>query len=204
MWMVGMKNGVKVWNRVPTELAGEMNAPLQKDEPVMQENAPVEDEAGPSEVPPAPKKKAAPRKKATVVNEDGEAVAPAPKKKAAPKKKPTPEPVEETVANEGAEEAAPVEEPAPKPKKKAAPRKKSVTPKPDEENDEENSVQGDKKEKKTRKPTDFNLFMKYHMMQLAKEIPHKEKFQMAAKAWKELDADAKKEVMVKVHAELGM
>lgn len=35
MWMVGMKNGVKVWNRIPTEVS----TPLQKEEPLIKEDA---------------------------------------------------------------------------------------------------------------------------------------------------------------------
>jgi hypothetical protein len=268
MWMVGMKNGVKVWNRVPNELANEVNAPLQKDEPILHEEA-HEDEAGPSVPVEAPKKKAAPKKKTPEPTEvvakkkaapkkkevaeepvevtQEEPVAPKPKKKAAPKKKAVAEepvavveePVEvaeapaaaveeepvapkpkkkaaakkKAVVEEAVEEVvvaveeavAAVEEPAPKPKKKAAPRKKSVTPKPESEvGDEEDATSVGKKEKKTRKPTDFNLFMKYRMMHMSKDIKHQEKFKLAANEWKELDVDAKKEIMEKVHIELDM
>jgi hypothetical protein len=189
MWMVGMKNGVKVWNRVPSEVA---NAPLQKEEPVLQET--TMDEAGPSEAPPAPKKKAAPRKKASnVEKEEPDNV----KEEAAEPQTVEPAVAVATAVEEAVVEAAVEEKPT---KKKAAPRKKSPTPKP--EQDEDTASEG-KKEKKTRKPTDFNLFMKYRMMHMSKDIKHKDKFQMAAKEWKQLDADAKKEIMEKVHAEFS-
>lgn len=194
MWMVGMKNGVKVWNRVPNELA---NAPLQKEEPVIQD---ANDEAGPSEAPPAPKKKAAPRKKvANVEKEESE-------NENVPKELFNEEPAEREEPNEEVEEVDAVvveavveEKPA---KKKAAPRKKSPKPAAEDKGSEDSASEG-KKEKKTRKPTDFNMFMKYRMMHMSKDIKHKDKFQMAAKEWKQLDADAKKEIMEKVHAEFS-
>jgi hypothetical protein len=37
MWMVGMRNNVKVWNRVPSELAEAATAPMKKEEPLLSE-----------------------------------------------------------------------------------------------------------------------------------------------------------------------
>ena len=196
MWMVGMKNGVKVWVRVPSEMA---NTPLQKEEPVLQEQPVAADEAGPSEAPPAPKKKAAPRKKTTKeppVEEVARELLPELEEVIV--ETPVDEPKEITVAHEELVEEKSAKEKAPV-KKKAAPRKKTPEPKEKEEKEEND----EKNTKKTRKPTDFNLFMKYRMMHMDKEIKHKDKFQMAAKEWKQLDADAKKEIMEKVHAEFS-
>jgi hypothetical protein len=39
---------------------------------------------------------------------------------------------------------------------------------------------------------------------MSKDIKHQEKFKLAANEWKELDVDAKKEIMEKVRTELDM
>lgn len=51
-------------------------------------------------------------------------------------------------------------------------------------------------------PTDFNVYMKYRMVQLkaeAPEMPHKEKFSQAAKDWAALSAEQKKQEAAKAH-----
>ena len=53
------------------------------------------------------------------------------------------------------------------------------------------------KEKKTRAPTDYNIFMSWKMAEMDKEgpkLPHKEKFGKAAGEWKNL-GDKKDEIM---------
>lgn len=160
MWRVAMKNGVKVWTRVPADAAQDT---LQHEEPVMTEE-----------------KKEEPKKKVTRK-----------KKVEEPKPEPESEPevVQETVA-----EPEPVEAPVEKPKKKVVRKKKS---------DDEASTSSEKKEKKPRKPTDFNLFMKYRMRHMG-EMNHKEKFSKAASEWKNMAQEDKVAVMVKVKEELGM
>jgi hypothetical protein len=71
MWMVGIKNAVKVWNRIPTQVAASVVKPMEKDTPVMK----TDDDAGPSTPPTEPKK-----------DEKEEVSPPKEEKKRAPKK----------------------------------------------------------------------------------------------------------------------
>ena len=96
MWIVGIKNGAKVWNRIPTELTKEQPVLKNNDDqevPATPEPAPVPVPTEAKAEPSAPKKKA---KETTTVKKDldkeFETVAPAapePKKKRAPAKKTT-------------------------------------------------------------------------------------------------------------------
>lgn len=78
--------------------------------------------------------------------------------------------------------ASPVK-PKPKPKPKAPPKAKDATPKP---------------EAKPKSLTDFHYYMKYRMATLAKEAPDMpNRFSQAAKDWKALTPETKKEVVAK-------
>lgn len=191
MWMVGIKNGVKVWNRVPTEIAAAA-APLEKDEPVLGE---TNKEAPDKEEPPAVKKKTVTRKKKDVAEKAPEAVI-APE---VDEPKVTPAVVD--TSSEGEDK---------KPKKKIVKKKKApdaVVPEAEtESNDEEGrSDTASTKEvadvaKPKRKPSTFNIFMSYRMKVIAQEDPtlsHKEKFGKAAAEWRTMDDDAKKSALEK-------
>lgn len=148
MWRVSMKNGVKVWTRVPTDATSE---PLQREEPVIVEETEK------------PKKKVVRKKK--VESEE------------------TPSAPEEVQQPE----ITPVVE---EPKKKVTRKKKDDT-----------SSEG---EKKPRKPTNFNLFMKYRMKYMdSAGMNHKEKFSKAASEWKAMPQAEKDEIMKKVNEEFG-
>jgi hypothetical protein len=131
MWIVGIRNSVKVWNRVPTEVLATVTKPMKKEEVVIPPQPVVVEE----------KKKAAPRKKveveeapvaATIAKEEEPIVpvpAPSPveaKKKAPPRKKAEDE--QKVVIEEPIEKK---EEEAPK--KRAPPKKKVVVEEPKEE-----------------------------------------------------------------------
>lgn len=192
MWMVGIRNGVKIWNRVPSQIVATVVKPMAKEEVVI---APVETkEPQPPEVV-APKKRAPPKKKQPVeaapvqVPEPVPEVA-VPKKRAPPKKKavviveepePQPEPVEQEVK---------VEEKATEKKVKKAPKKKQPV-EPEE---------GEKEKEKDKKkvPNNFNIYMSYRTDQLKREDPsldHKQRFQQASKEWKQLDDERKKQLV---------
>lgn len=164
MWMVGMKNGVHVWNRVPTEVAA-IAAPLKKEEPVIAEAAPQAKKAAP--------KKVVAKKPLKTATED------APKE--VEEEKPT---VEEV----------PAEEKAASPKKKKAPvvKKEEQPAKPDE-------VEPAAPAKK--KPTSFNLFMRFRLKTLSAEQPgleNKVKFGMVATEWKNMTAEEKAAFVSKI------
>jgi hypothetical protein len=116
MWMVGMKNGVKVWNRVPTEIAAAA-FPLEKEAPVLAE-APAKKKAVRKATKKAPVEEENAEPKAANVeptaNVEPQAEEPKEEPKPAPKKRVTKKKV---AAEEPGKDAAPVEEAA-KPKKK--------------------------------------------------------------------------------------
>jgi hypothetical protein len=207
MWMVGIKNGVKVWNRVPTDLADD--------------TAFIADLTNTADNVPSPKKgKAAPVKKK------------APAKKDDKKKKPVVEVSESEGESEDekivekkidesknksddesedeSEDDAPLSPIKEEPAKKAAPVKKKAVPKKktvDEGNDDKGDVKptksSDEKEKKKRQPTDFNNFMSYQIKIIGDENPgmsHKDKFSKAASQWKQLSDEDKKAMLVKAKA----
>jgi hypothetical protein len=168
MWMVGIKNGVKVWNRIPTQVAPNVVKPLIKEEVVM----PAEPATAPSAVDPPP------------VSEDiepdvTETPSPPPEadkkpKTKAPKKKAV---VAAPAAN--AEEEA-TAEPVKKPRKKAVKKVPEVTEAVGETPVEDEATAPKKK------PSDFNIYMSYRTFQLTSEDPslsHKERFTKASVDW---------------------
>lgn len=194
-WMVSVKNGVKVWVRVPDEVSQ-----LDKDTPVIKEavdETPV--------VPPAPKK--GPKPKATKIEEAepkelkfeddkvDDTVKPVeevPKKKAVAKKKKVAVAEEaQVVEPEVVVAAAPV-------KKKAAPKKKVVV---DTGGDTVADTEtGNAPATKTKRPpNDYQKFMSYRMAQLkaadTEGKKHKEHFAQAASEWKTMPAEQKAEIL---------
>lgn len=182
MWMVGIKNGVNVWNRIPTEIAAAAE-PLQKDDHVMGEDVKVNVEIVPvASVAPIAKKKAVTKKK--VVEEKKEVVE---KKEVAEKVQVE---IEADVENKDEE----------KPKAKKRVVKKKVAEPVVKDDDTSSEVSKDEEKKPKKKPTTFNIFMSYRVKQLTEEEPsmtHKEKFGKAAAEWKVMDADAKKQAVEK-------
>lgn len=217
MWMVGIKNGVKVWNRVPTDLANDTAVIADLQKPSGEKAVPTKKKAAP--------KKTTKKQPSVVISESEDEPEDA---ELAPGK-----PLSD-IKEEPEETPAPAPAPAPpvKEKKKtpAAAKKKVVIDKADVEKDEVKEEEPKKKvtkkkaaeakepaaadeeaakEKKpaapkgTRAPTDFNLFMKYQLEVLGKENPemkHKDKFSKAAAQWKELGEDEKKNILVKAKA----
>jgi len=177
MWMVILKNAVPVWTRVPTELM---------------------EETPPAVVKTAAKKNTAAAKKAASTLAAANAAGPSTSRAA-----------EE--AGEAAEAAAAAAAVAVAPKKKAAAAPKKAS----------GAAAAAAKVAKTvptvaaavpaapaaaaapkKPPTDFNVYMKYRMVQLkaeAPEMPHKEKFSQAAKDWAALSAEQKKQEAAKAH-----
>ena len=203
MWVVSMKNRVKVWCRAPTELI--------KEQPVIKMPNDKEKET---------RVRIAVESESESDNESNssEAKAQAPEPKAAPEPKPKTKPKAATAVK--AKTVAPViaAEPATVPKTSAALIKAAIaavakTKAEAEEKDkpaaktatatakakaatEDNSSTASK-EKKTRAPTDYNIFMSWKMAEMDKEGPklsHKEKFGKAAGEWKNL-GDKKDEIM---------
>lgn len=188
MWMVGIKNGVNVWNRIPTEIAAAAE-PLQKDDHVMGDDVKVE--VKPAVVPITKKKTVAKKKVAQekqVVEE--------------PKNEDAKE-LENVADDDNAKKENTKEEKEDKPKaKKRVVKKKVVQEAVVKDDDTSSEVSESKEEEKKpkKKPTTFNIFMSYRVKQLTEEEPtmsHKEKFGKAAAEWGVMDADAKKEAVEK-------
>lgn len=211
-WIVGMKNGMRVWVRCPTELSKESPVIEKPTKIVIEDDSEDEEEA----VPPPPVKKALPESSSESESEDEKPPPPpvkkAPVKKAPVKKAPPPESSSES---ESEEEAA-NPPPAPPPKKapvKKAPPKKAPPPESSSESESEEEEQpppkkapvkkeDEKKAPVKRAQTDYNIYMAWKVAELGKEEPkmtHKEKFAMAAKEWKNL-GDKKEEQMEKARA----
>jgi hypothetical protein len=180
MWMIGIKNGVKVWNRVPTDLS--------KDASILADLTPPDMKKKEDDVPvkkKAPAKKKETKKSVTVVSEseaepDAESDASPQEKKTAEKKSEKKKSDTETENEEEEKEEAPK-------------KKKAVKKKDDDKKD-------DKKDKPKRQPTDFNNFMSYQIKIIGEENPgmsHKEKFAKVASLWKSMDEDARKAVLEK-------
>ena len=184
MWMIGIKNGVKVWNRVPTDLS--------KDASILADLTPPDMKKKEDDVPvkkKAPAKKKETKKSVTVVSEseaepdavpDAESDASPQEKKTAEKKSEKKKSETETENEEEEKEEAPK-------------KKKAVKKKDDDKKD-------DKKDKPKRQPTDFNNFMSYQIKIIGEENPgmsHKEKFAKVASLWKSMDEDARKAVLEK-------
>jgi hypothetical protein len=175
MWMVGIKNGVRVWIRVPTQVAATVIRPaLIKEEPVIPTTEVVTEAAVEVALPPPADPAPAP--------------APAPEvKKKVVKKKPVAA-AEEVVA---VVEAAPAPEPAPAPEVK----KKVAKKKPVAAAEEAALPPVVAAEPKKKNPTAFNIYMSYRTNQLKTERPemdHKERFKQATADWKVLSDDQKK------------
>lgn len=201
MWMVGIRNGVKIWNRIPTQIVANVTKAMEKDQVVMpaeppaaQEPTPVKEEVEP--VVDEPKKRA-PRKKKEVapapeLAPPAEVVIAPPveeapkevKKRAAPRKK-----KEEVAPAPAAEEV--VEEAPKEDKKRAAPRKKKAEA-------PEAAPPQEAAEPKKKAPNDFNIYVSYRTDQLKKENPsldHKERFKQASVDWKEIDPSKKQAII---------
>lgn len=190
MWMVGIKNGVRVWNRIPTQVAASVLRPMEKEHPVLAAPVAV---AVAEEAPDAPAPAPAP-----VVAEQPPVV-----KKAAPVKKvpvkkvvaaPAPVPVVEPVVEE-----APAVVVAPEAPKKKAPPKKKVVPIATEAPPAPvaDAVEPAAKPEKKR-ATAFNIYMSWRTFQLKTERPeldHKLRFKQAADEWKTLSDDDKKNAL---------
>lgn len=208
MWMVGIKNGVRVWNRIPTQVAATVVPSLEKESPPLAakksnskkpsvepvdeaetskaaeervpEITPVEQETSNASEAPKPKAKAPAKKKAAPKEEtEVPEAAPKPKTKAPAKKKAVAVP-------EVVEAAAPAQETeaaeAPK-KKKAAPKKPAA-------------AQAEEAPKKA--PTSFNLYMSFRMDQMKKADPtmdNKSRFVTATAEWKNLSTDDKEKIL---------
>lgn len=188
MWMVIMKNAVNVWTRVPTEI-------LQKDTPLIP--------ATPKSAETTPKKTAAKKKTSAQVEPDEKGVespeaTPAKVKKTTAKTK---KEVKTEVKTEVVKEPVPVEEApdAETPKSPVQKTKKAATKKAAVKESEPEA-----KTPKTKKPpSDFNVYMKYRIAQLAESNPgmaHKDKFGTAAKDWGALTPEQKTAEVVKARA----
>lgn len=207
MWMVGLKNGVKVWNRVPTEIAA-VAAPLEKEAPVLGDAQAAAEPEKAEEAPVAKKKAAAPKKKAVAKKSDAqdakEAGTEVPERKEEDSntgldkdngeegKEVVDGVMEKTVAEVAAEA---VEVPKPKAKKRVT-KKKVDSVKNDDPKDGSDKESAPQKEAppKPKQLTKFNMYMSYRMKMLAIEEPnmaHKEKFGRAAAEWKSMDDAAK-------------
>lgn len=181
MWMVSMKNNVKVWVRIPTAFA---------EEAVASTSTPVKEAVTPVKKKTAKKKEAEPALQletvaddvaatTTATTEPAEPVAPA-KKKAATKKQP---PKEETTPQE-ADVATPSAAPV---KKKAATKKAPAadgTPAP------------------ARTPNKYNLYMKVRLAKLKDEhptMPHTERLSKAASEWRTMTMEEKDKLIAELN-----
>lgn len=220
-WIVGMKNGVRVWNRVASELAEHAAVPMAKEDPVMVTEATV-----------PKKKKAAPRKAAAkkgTVAEDkdgkegevvGEAVGEAEveeemtavetdvkveveKKKTKVVRKKKVKAIEEIEPNDtentdgevGSQDevrdASETDENSEASSETTTKGKKAAAKKTSVK---KAAVKKEKGDDAPKKLSTFQMFMKYRMKQLSTEqpsLPHKEKFGMVAAEWKKLSPEDK-------------
>jgi hypothetical protein len=192
MWMIGIKNGVKVWNRVPTDLS--------KDSSILADLTPPEmkkaEEVTKKKTAPAKKKepkKTAAKAKVTIVSES-EADETTTKTETITK---TDDETEETAAEKTDEKAD----------EKAEKKKKTV---------KKTGASEDSKKKVTKKtaavsvkkrqPTDFNIFMSYQIKIVKEENPgmsHKENFAKVASLWKSMDEKSRNEILEKAKKTIG-
>jgi len=191
MWMIGIKNGVKVWNRVPTDLSKDVSilADLTPHDMKKADKAPTKKKT--------PAKKKEPKKAVKLVSAVSESE------------------VEVDADIEADEDVVVVDEKI-EPKKKAPVKKKAADVKKDDpdiknDNEEDDTKEVPKKGKKVkdttavkekpkRQPTDFNNFMSYQIKIIGEENPemsHKEKFAKVASLWKSMDEDARKVILNK-------
>ena len=209
MWMVGIKNGVKVWNRVPTDLA---NDSLETATDLAVESIPIPKKTLVTKKKAAATKKAG-KKKVSEVSEsedDVDTIAAAVEKEDDDAPLLPLSPIREKVVKEKKEKV--LKEKKEK-NEKAPPKKKNVEEKVEVVANDEDDTGVDlvatkvaaaaTPEKKGRKPTDFNYFMSYKIKLIGEENPqltHKEKFSKVASLWKELNDDEKKAILIKAKA----
>jgi hypothetical protein len=193
MWMVGIRNGVKVWCPVPTELA--------KDKPVIEREKAEEPKA---------KEKLKEKEK----EKEKPPATPAPTKKAEPKipKAPRKKKEDKPIVKEEIEEDDEIKEDVPEPlkeEKEEKPKKKEAKPKAKKEVKEkaekpkaaknlEPELEKAKPEKKAaavkRAPTKFNLYVQYRLKNMddaIKALPHQARFGEFAKEWKAMSDEEK-------------
>jgi hypothetical protein len=203
MWMVGIKNGVKVWNRVPNDLASEAESVSKspvaspkkdKETPVVKKkpskskiNSKIsETESSESEIEKEPIKLEKPvGRKVEIKDEDEEDDDDIKEEAAAP----SPVKVKRTY-NKKKKDAAPPSPPSPPPSDNEDKTKIKTKPKKTDD-------------KKTRQPTDFNYFVAYQLKIISQENPtmsHAEKFGLVASQWTKLSDDEKKAVLLKAKA----
>jgi len=229
MWMIGIKNGVKVWNRVPTDLASEAEAVSK---------SPV---ASPKKQQNPVKRKPSKSKVDTKVSEsessedDDEKKTDEKKQDIQPAPKPTGRKVEIMDADDDDDDEDEDEvEKSPPPSPPAQPSPSAAKPPTRKYNKktkpaaETTAVDDAKKSKGTAKaadapaaepkgvkakddgkkakraPTDFNIFMSYQLKVLTKEnpeLPHTEKFSRISIQWKQISEDERKAILEKAKAE---
>ena len=212
MWMVGIKNGVKVWNRVPTDLANDTAFMADLTNTAENVPSPKKGKAAPAKKK-APSKKDDKKKKPIVEVSESDDESEVETEKKVDKVKHESKNKADDESEDESEDDAPLspikEEPkqpakkVPAAKKKAAPKKKTADEGNDDNSDVKPSKPSDDKEKKKRQPTDFNYFMSYQIKIIGDENPgmsHKDKFAKAASEWKQLSDEDKKAVLVKAKA----
>jgi len=196
MWTPFVKNGVKVWVRVPDDVnILSKEEPVPVDEPAKKkkttkktkdEDAPVQQQPvdpQPQVDPQPPVETQQPVETQAPVEQQAQPEDPKPveKKKVVKKKKAEPEPVPEP------EQVQP--EPVPVQKKKAT-KKQPVT-----------EEEGDKTPPVKKALTDYQKFISWRMAQLKIEKPNEKiKLGDVAAEWKALSAEDKQQIMEKVNA----
>ena len=226
MWMVGIKNGVKVWNRVPTDLASEAESVAKSPSPV---SSPKKDKTA------SPKKKTQPKSKLKTKVSESETSDDEIEDKVKKTSTPTPTPtvtgrkvqiIDENDEEIETETKADEEEVEPEPVKLSKPPAKnsnSVKNKKTEETHEDKpevkskpgrmkkitddsnvtEVKAPKASKGTK--TDFNYFMSYQIEIFKNENPgmaHSEVFSKVATQWKKIPEDEKKAILEKAKAKV--
>jgi hypothetical protein len=208
MWMVGIKNGVRVWNRVPSDLTSEVQSisksqvPSPKKEPIVKkkvtkskvttkvsesESSDSEDEKKTEAVPVQQVKtgKRVEIKDASDDEEEDDNIKP------------------NKNDDDEDEESKPVE--VVKPKRTYKKKDKAADTEKDKEEVKKTKPAAAKKDdkKKTRTPTDFNYFTSYQLKIISKDHPNMtqpEKITMVAGLWKKLTDDEKKDILEKAKA----
>lgn len=229
MWIIGIRNGVHVWFRVPTEVVANVTKPLMKKEDVLIMEASEQQKPIPikKRVVATKKEQPPPPPEVDQTNEVGHneepIQAPAKKKRAPVKKQPV------VVDDEEAKEELAVPHPPPQPNdenivvpKKRAPAKKkvvvvdTVVP-PLSSNDEQKVADPPKKRAPVKKaveehgtvapkkkaPNDFNVYMSFRIDQLKREQPdldHKNRFKQASNDWNTIETDKKADIIRQARA----
>jgi hypothetical protein len=185
MWMIGIKNGVKVWNRVPTDLS--------KDSSILADLTPPE----------MKKTEEAAKKKTTSI------------KKKEPKKTATKAKVTLVSESEADETTTTVKTEHDETDEKTEKKTEEMTEEKVEKKKKTLKTTEDSKKvtKKTtavsvkkRQPTDFNIFMSYQIKIVKEENPgmsHKENFAKVASLWKSMDEKSRNEILEKAKKTIG-